>query len=321
MSSFTLQTPVLLLIFNRPETTERVFQEIRKARPPHLFISADGPRPEVAGDRERCLAAREIASRVDWDCQVHTNFRDRNWGCKQAVGSGITWFFEHVPEGIVLEDDTLPHPSFFRFCQELLHHYRHDERVMMISGDNFQCGRRRTAYSYYFSRHTHIWGWASWRRAWHHYDGDMRLWPEMQQGGWLKEHLPRRAAGLWTKIFNLTYRGEINTWDFQWTFACWVQHGLVILPQVNLVSNIGFAGDPTHSQGNYRLADMAVAPMGFPLVHPPYLLADRRADSFTDQIVFGDRSLTARAWRRVQRLCAARRNYFRESPDITGKLY
>src|SRR5512139_3287315 len=176
MSDWQLKTPVAFIIFNRPDTAERVFAEIAKARPPKLLVVADGPRANRSGEAEKCAATRAIIDRVDWDCEVLTNFSDTNLGCKNRVSSGIDWVFEQVPEAIILEDDCLPHPTFFRFCEELLERYRDDERIGMISGDNFQLGQKRTDASYYFSRYNHIWGWASWRRAWRHYDREASAW-------------------------------------------------------------------------------------------------------------------------------------------------
>lgn len=161
MYDFQLKTPVAFLIFNRPDTTRRVFAEIAKARPPKLLVVADGPRADHPDDVEKCAAVRAIIDGIDWDCKVLTNYSDINLGCKRRVSSGLDWVFDTVEEAIILEDDCLPHPAFFRFCEEMLNKYRDDKRIAMISGDNFQFGRKRTEYSYYFSRYPHIWGWAS----------------------------------------------------------------------------------------------------------------------------------------------------------------
>ena len=153
----TLQAPALFLVFNRPDTTARVFEALRAARPARLYVAADGPRPNREGEAARCDDVRRIATQVDWPCKVTTLFRDRNLGCRIGVSTAIDWFFEHEEEGIVLEDDCLPSTSFFPYCAELLARYRHDERVMCVSGDNFQLGREVTQYSYYFSRNIHCW--------------------------------------------------------------------------------------------------------------------------------------------------------------------
>lgn len=287
MAYWQLRTPVAFLIFNRPHTTERVFAEIAKAKPPKLFIVADGPRRGRKGEAEKCAAARAIIEQVNWDCEVLKNYAEENLGMGRREYSGFDWVFDNVEEAILLEDDCLPHPTFFRFCEELLEKYRFDTRVMGISGNNFQFGRRRTKYSYYFSHYVHCWGWATWKRAWQAYDFEMRLWPEFEQGEWLKDILiDARAIKYWEKIFHMVLRGEIDTWDYQWMFACWIQHGLTILPNVNLVENIGFAPDGTYCKepGNC-LANICKTAMTFPLRHPPFMIRDFLADQFEQRTI------------------------------------
>jgi hypothetical protein len=284
---FQLTTPVAFLIFNRPDTTARVFKEIARAKPPKLLVVADGPRLDRPGEAERCTAARAIIEQVDWECEVLTNYADNNMGCKRRVSSGLDWVFDTVEEAIILEDDCLPHPTFFRFCQELLERYRDDERVMHITAQNLQFGKKRTLYSYYFSRYPHCWGWASWRRAWQHYDRTMQRWNEIQQGKWLYDILGSRyAVTYWGKIFQTAYENKVDSWAYVWMFSCWIQSGLTILPNVNLVSNIGFGGEATHTKGDSPLANMPFVPMRFPLQHPPYVIRDARADDFTENKVF-----------------------------------
>jgi len=282
-----LTTPVLFLIFNRPDTTQRVFDEIRKAKPKELFIAADGPRENNLTDERLCHEARNIVSQVDWDCNVHTLFREKNLGCKFAISSAIDWFFSEVEEGIILEDDCVPDQSFFQFCQELLEYYQSDERIMTISGDNFQFGRRRTNYSYYFLVITYM-GWATWKRAWKYYDLDMKLWPEIQKDEWLFDILSdKHALKYWEKIFNETFYSQINTWDYQWTFACWVQSGLSITPNVNLVKNIGFGEKSTHTKEICSpFSELIINKMQFPIFHPPYVIRDAKLDNFTEKNLF-----------------------------------
>ncbi|NCS49003.1 MAG: glycosyltransferase family 2 protein [Microcystis aeruginosa BK11-02] len=288
MADFQLTTPVAFLIFNRPDTTARVFEAIRQAKPPKLLVVADGPRPDRPDDVEKCKAARAIIDKVDWDCAVLTNYSDVNLGCKSRVSSGLNWVFDTVEEAIILEDDCLPHPSFFQFCEELLEYYRHDQRIMVISGDNFQFGRKRTDYSYYFSVYTHCWGWATWRRAWHFYDETMKLWPEIRSGRFL-EYIFRdyREVKYRYRIFQNTYEDKINSWDYQWCFSCLVQNGLAILPNCNLVSNIGFGADATHtSRAIQSVVNNPVREMSFPLQHPPFITRHFEADRFTWENIY-----------------------------------
>jgi hypothetical protein len=288
MGDFQLKTPVAFLIFNRPNTTEKVFEAIRQAKPPKLLVVADGPRQDRPEDVEKCKAARAIIEGVDWDCEVLTNYSDINLGCKNRVSSGLNWVFDTVEEAIILEDDCVADPTFFQFCEELLNYYRFDQRIMVISGNNFQFGKKRTDYSYYFSRYNHCWGWATWRRAWRYYDGTMKNWPEVRDSTWLTAILENsQTIKYWTKVFQSTYDNKNDTWDYRWTFSCWIQNGLTILPNHNLVSNIGFDQGATHTQTkNSRLANIPVQEMIFPLRHPPFMLRDVFSDKFTHNIVF-----------------------------------
>lgn len=284
----SFNTAILFLIYNRPDTTQKVFNEIKKAKPGKLFVSADGPREGRMGEAEKCLFARNIVlKQIDWDCKLFTNFRDRNLGCKAAVSSGIDWFFKDEDRGIILEDDTLPHPDFFRFCEELLEYYKDDARIMTISGNNFQFGRKRTEYSYYFSKYAFLWGWASWKRAWDYYDAGMRSWPEIRNNKTLFNILGnRKEASYWSNIFEQVYTGKKNTWDYQWLFACWLHKGLNILPDVNLVSNIGFGNEGTHTRIKDIKANLERRPIAFPLSHPPCVSQNVGADRFNEKLLF-----------------------------------
>ena len=307
MPDFQLKTPVAFIIFNRPDTTERVFAEIAKARPPKLLVVGDGARANREGEAAKVAATRAIIERVDWPCEVLTNFSEVNLGCKVRVSSGLDWVFEQAPEAIILEDDCLPHSTFFRFCQELLERYRDDQRVGMISGDNFQFGRKRTADSYYFSKYTHIWGWASWRRAWKHYDVDATIWPVFRDGGWLVNHTyNQNEKKYWSNIFQSVYDEKIDTWDYQWTLATWSQGVLSVTPNVNLISNIGFGVDATHTQGASALANMKYEDMVFPLRHPKIFSAEHGADSFTAQTIFCP-SIVARITNKLKKIILNRK--------------
>ena len=278
MSDWHLQTPVAFIIFNRPDTTERVFAEIAKAKPLKLLVVADGPRVSRPGEAEKCAATRAIIEKVDWDCEVLTNFSEVNLGCKRRVSSGIDWVFEQVEEAIILEDDCLPDPTFFRFCQKMLERYRYEQRIGMISGRNFQTGHCRSSDSYYFSKYVHIWGWASWRDRWiGSYDVTMAKWPRLRNEGWLTDiGNNAREASYWNKVFECVYCDRINTWDYQWLFANWLEGRTNIVPSVNLIANIGFGEDATHTAGGRDL--VPVEAMSFPLKHPLEVLENRDLD-------------------------------------------
>lgn len=302
----SLQVPVAFIIFNRPETTARVFAEIARARPAKLIVVADGPRADVPGEAELCARTREVIKAVDWECEVITDFSDRNLGCRTRVSSGLDFVFDQVEEAIILEDDCLPHPSFFSFCESLLDKYRDNEEVMAISGDNFHAGRRYTPFSYFFSRFVHIWGWASWRRAWKHYDVEMKQWQTLRNTDWLNGMFEREQdVAYWREIFDKVANHQINTWDLQWLFSCWTKGGLSITPETNLVSNIGFGESATHTAAiNHDMADLPVSGIGFPLKHPPSVERSHEADEFEIRHLFSadDRRLYARIRGRVSRI-------------------
>lgn len=291
-----LRTPVLLIIFNRPDTTRRVFAEIAKARPATLLVAADGPREGHPEDVHRCAAARAIVERVDWDCDVRKYYSDINLGCGRGPAAAMTWGFSEVEEAIILEDDCLPHPTFFRLCGELLQRYREDERVMHICGNSLQWfsdgaadeldrARNPGQFSYWFSFYNVCGGgWATWRRAWQHFDLEVRLWPELSSTSWILDIVgDHRAVGHWHHAFDKAYRerGGVDNWDYQWTFACWSRHGLSIVPDTTLVSNLGFREDATHLRSmNHRHANLPTQEAVFPLRHPPVVMRDMEADRF-----------------------------------------
>jgi hypothetical protein len=278
-----LRTPVAFLIFNRPDRTARVFAEIAKARPEKLLVVADGPRADQKGESELCIATRSVLDRVDWPCEVLTNFADSNLGCRRRVASGLDWVFKQVEEAIILEDDCLPDQTFFQFCSEMLDRYRADPRVSMICGSNFQQGRRRSPDSYFFGLHVTVWGWASWRRAWRNYDVEMRQWPELRDTSWLADLLKNPvAAKYWRETFERTFQGEFNTWDYQFFFSWWSQQALALIPDRNLVTNIGFGAAATRTQDTLpSLANLPLKAMGFPLAHPTDVAINRDADNFS----------------------------------------
>lgn len=290
MSSSSLETPVAMLIFNRPETTAGVFERVREARPPKLLVVGDGPRPDRAGEGERTAAARAIAEAVDWDCELLTDYSEINLGCRRRVSSGLDWVFETVPEAIVLEDDCLPDPSFFRFCDELLDRYRDEERVMHVSGDNFQFGRRVGEADYYFTRYPHVWGWASWGRAWRHHDVALTGWTdadERERESLLAQFEDPAERRFWRWAWDGAASGAIDTWDLQWVFAG-IAKGLVsINPNANLVSNIGFGDQSTHTgEDESGVGRLPIEEVSFPLRHPERLDRDVIADSRTAELFF-----------------------------------
>lgn len=280
-----LSTPILFLIFNRLDTTERVFAEIRKQAPRRLYIAADGPRPGK-GESERlaCESVRNwVVAHIDWDCDVHTLFRDGNLGCGRAVSGAITWFFEREEAGIILEDDCLADPSFFPFCEEMLARYRDCPEVMHISGNNNQDTMGDYSYSYYFSVYSHIWGWAAWRRSWQGFDLGIRDWADIRQDDARVKEL---MSGVYTAgsrryrrtQFDSILRGEMDSWAYPYLYLLWKKRGLTVMPSVNLVENIGVGGDATHTTAMESFRIRQKKPIAFPLSHPPKAALNRKLD-------------------------------------------
>jgi hypothetical protein len=288
-----LQTAVLFLVFNRPDTTAQVFAAIRQAKPPRLYVAADGAREWYEGEADKVAKVREIATTVDWPCEVKTLFREENLGCKTAVSGAITWFFEHEEQGIILEDDCVPHPDFFCFCNELLNYYADDERVSVITGNNFQNGRRRGDAAYYFSKYPHCWGWATWRRVWELYRGNIPFWSEWKTSAdWRKKNVNKHEWQYWNGIFDRVHAGKIDSWAYPWAASLWYHGGLTATPNVNLVSNIGFGSESTHTTStDSPLAAMATKAIG-ELRHPFMIVQDFTADRYVFNYHFGGKKLS-----------------------------
>jgi len=274
--------PILFIVFNRPDTTVKVFERIREQKPQQLFVAADGPRTSREGEKEKCEAVRKlIMDGIDWDCKVQTKFSDVNLGCGTAESSAMIWFFKAIGEGIVLEDDTLPDPTFFTFCKELLSYYRNDESIRMIGGNNFQNGQQRGDGSYYFSNITHSWGYASWWRAWADYDFELTSISEND----LKRITERvfqsqDEKDYWITIYQKLKSKVYDTWDFQFLFKMWQKGGKCIIPNKNIVTNIGFGNNATHTTNADD--DGANRPLGqiqF-IAHPKALEISYEADRY-----------------------------------------
>ncbi len=290
-----------MFVFNRPSTTRRVFSAIAAARPPMLFLIADGPRDERPGEAELCEQVRQIVSSVDWECEVATNFSPQNMGCRHRIVSGLDWVFARTEKAIILEDDCLPDASFFPFCEELLDRYADEEQISHIGGFNGLPEANQKGYSYSYSLLSGIWGWATWRRAWKEYDEHLAGWPEVRRSNVLMQLFPdKRIAGYWTKIFDAMYGGTgPNTWDYQWLYTCWARNWISILPSVNLVENIGFGVGGTHTlEANSKMLRSSV-PINFPLRHPPAIIANQ-AIAMRLQRYYLTRSLSERLTQRCK---------------------
>jgi len=283
-----METPVLFLFFNRPTTTRRVFSQLKKVKPTRLFISADGPRPDQPRERYLCTEVKEITERIDWTCEVRRLYRSDHLGCKLAVCTAITWFFDQVDAGIILEDDCLPSLDFFSFCTTMLTDYKDDPNIFHITGNNFQHGMLRGKGSYYYSKYAHIWGWASWKRAWQHYDLELQHWDVFKTSPTYDSlFLTREEKKFWTKKFEKyqSQNGNHNYWSLQWQYACWFHGGWTITPHKNLVTNIGF-GSGTHTTVilKHLILKLEVLPPPYP--GPAHRELDQIADAYTFKNTF-----------------------------------
>jgi hypothetical protein len=271
------ETPVALFIYNRPGLTSETMSAIRQVKPQKMLIVADGPKPGDQADDDLCRAARD-AAKPDWPCEVSTNFAEHNLGCRRRMSSGIDWVFGSHEEAIILEDDCVPSPDFFHFCTELLERYRDEPRVAAIAGTSY-ADRRTPGPSYYFSAIPAIWGWASWRRAWAHYDLEAKAWLQLRETRWIEELLPPAMAEFWRREFDSVAIQGANSWALQWIFACLSSGGLCANPFDNLVTNTGWDASATHT----RAADSALGhqphrSLRLPLVHPPRVEADAKTE-------------------------------------------
>lgn len=271
-----INTPILLIIFNRPEITKITFDLIRAQQPKLLFIAADGPRAN-SDDKEKCEACKSIVAKIDWDCEVKTLYNLKNSGCGAGPAQAITWFFEHVEEGIILEDDCCPNNSFFKFCEESLRSYRDQKEIMMICGTSYQ-ERPLDNFTYYYSRYGHVWGWATWKDRWKKYS--YRLDGEDDET--LRDVINRtfthwRERKMWFYNMKIIING-LDAWDYQWMYCIWKNNGLTVIPWKNMISNIGFGKDATHtldpasSQSKMKQFDFTE------IIHPKKILLNKTAD-------------------------------------------
>lgn len=273
--------PVLFIVFNRPEETKTVLERLKLFKPEKLYVAADGPRDSKPGEKEKVNQVRALFDGMDSDCSLTLNFREKNLGCKKAVSSAIDWFFQNEPEGIILEDDCLPDLSFFSYCTELLAYYRNNEKISMISGDNFSFGKLSVKDSYYYSMYSHVWGWASWRRAWADYDVSLKSLDENLEK--LKKYLKtEREFEFWKTNLSLVRDGKIDTWDYQWVYTNFIKERVSVMPASNLITNIGFAPGATHTLDDSSIySNMKSSEMKFPLKHPGKISANAEGDKYS----------------------------------------
>ena len=286
-----MDTPVCLIIFRRPEHTRRLLDVLSVVKPRNLFVVADGPRPGFSGEDAACAATRSLIDQVDWPCDIRRSFSDSNLGCGFRPASGIDWVFGQVDRAIILEDDCLPDPSFFTFCEETLERYFDDPSVMHINGTNFSSEPLPITSSYSFSKVVSCWGWATWRRAWRYHDLAVRDWPYLEGSNVLRDAIshPRMASEFSAMLADAHRRaGDVSYWDYQWALACWSRGGHALIPRQNLISNCGCGLDATHTfDSNSRLANIVTGCISFPLIHPVQRIANPRLDTIVQRKIIG----------------------------------
>lgn len=268
-----LNTAVLFLVFNRLDTTKQVFEAIRQAKPPRLYVAADGARADKEGEAEKVQAVRDyIMQNIDWDCEFKTLFRDQNLGCKYAVSGAITWFFQNEEQGIILEDDCLPSLSFFWYCEELLIYYANDMRIAQINGhrtNKFEF----SDYSYLYSYFGHVWGWATWRRAWNKFNLDITNYKDLLiHNNNISIFRNKSNFNFWTKEYEKYKENKVNSWVVSWQFYMWINDFKCIDPSINLIENIGFGVDATNMKNINNYSGQQLSELNFPLVHPKVFL-------------------------------------------------
>ena len=288
-----MKSAVTMIFFNRPDTLQLVFDKVREAQPPKLFLVQDGPREGNEKDARGVEACRKIVENVDWDCEVYRNYSEENLGCGVRPMSGITWALSQVDSTIILEDDCVPEPTFFAYCDEMLERYAHDERIAYISGLNHFEEWDFGGSSYGFTKGGAIWGWATWKRAWDRYDYAVNGIADPYIEKQLEPALGKdnRRIALWEKTNRLVEQGtKISYWDVQWGFVKHSQNQLVIVPKYNLICNIGVGVDSTHAGGVSKMHrkyvdynNMPVKALEFPLVHPTHMLRDAGYDNLLIQ--------------------------------------
>lgn len=290
--------PVLIIAFNRTDTLSRVVEALAPLAPSRMYVAADGPREDRAGEAARCEEVRRMLTALPWRCEIRSRFLDANAGCAHGVAGAVSWFFEQEPSGIVLEDDCVPDPSFLPYCAEMLARHADDDRVMLVLGTRFAAAVPWQTASYSYSRFFSAWGWASWRRAWRRYELALGDWRSKCRGaGQPVPDLPAASNSGWSRKLDQVAASEPpQTWDYQWSFAHFRHDGLAVLPKSNLVSNVGAGPDATHTRRGSIWLELPRASLEHPLVHPERIEPDEAADRHHETWHLNHRPWLARKW-------------------------
>ena len=296
------ETPILLIAWKRPHKTIRIINSLKKIKPQNFYVACDGPNKNDKALINLVNETRKlILENITWDCKLKTLFSESNQGCKIGVSNAINWFFENVDNGIILEDDCLPHQDFFYFCSELLKKYNDDQRIWSIAGNNLHNKSIGRA-SYFFSKYSHCWGWATWRRCWAKYDRDLKNWPTQKTEGILDNLFKTSKEKIfWGRLLdNIYYKSKPNTWDYQWSYTCFINSGLTIIPKENLIFNIGFDNESTHTKFGNPTSDLKnydrFTSKVFPLKHPLFIHTRQNIEKDTEAICYSGADLFTKMW-------------------------
>lgn len=274
-----MKSPILFLIFNRPDTTEKVWKSISDAKPPRIYIAADGPRPNRESDSSKCTETRKITENVDWNCEVKRLYRSENLGCGRGVSEAITWFFQNEEMGIIIEDDIEPHPDFFEYCDVMLEKYKNDNSIQLIAGHNTFYNGYKSDFSYYMSSLFHMWGWASWRRVWDTYVFDTQnIEMDKFKEKLFTRNLPNATKKYWMSVFDMMRNHGSDTWDFQLFFNQIMYDRFSIISYKNLTRNIGFTEEATHTTKDNEKESNHKTQSPLPIMHPTKIFFDTKAD-------------------------------------------
>lgn len=300
-----VKVPILLIVFNRLSVVQKVFEQIRKYQPHQLFIAADGPRKGNATDEVKCKEVREwLISNIDWECELRTLFRDENVGCGYGPSGAISWFFEHVEMGVILEDDCVPSLQFFDFAQEILERYKDNEAIMAVNGSNFQEHKWGNASYYYSTQNSPFWGWATWRRAWRNFDFDLKGYSKCKLSKMIRYYGVSKAERSWWLNVYLGLKNGVygnSAWDYQFIFSIWKNKGMTIMPNVNLVSNVGFDDDATHTVNpNDVTANRPVEDI-YPLIHPLTINICKEADLYYHNLYYAPHQVHVSCIKKIKR--------------------
>ena len=274
-------TAVLVLLFNRPHETEKLFEYLAKLKPEKLYVNQDGQRKNSLKDIELCEKVKKIALNPSWNCKVFSNLSKNNNGCRNSVSSGLDWFFEKEQFGIILEDDCMPSISFFKFSKEMLNKYKDNKKIAVISGSNFQKDNKIIGMGdYYYSKYAHCWGWSSWRRAWKYYDKNLSFWPKWKNSiEWKTFHQNKLEQKYWTSIFDRVYDNKIDSWAYIWQASVWYNNAMTITPNKNLILNIGFNKNATHTNiQDKNISNNPISSLPDDLKSPELIKIDMEAD-------------------------------------------